>query len=42
LKDWKIKIDFEKENILINREELPIEIRKKGKQWAKLIYSTIL
>jgi hypothetical protein len=30
LKNWKIKI------------ELPIEIRKKGKQWAKLIYSTIL
>jgi hypothetical protein len=25
-KDWKIKIDFEKENILINGEELPIEI----------------
>jgi hypothetical protein len=26
LKDWEIKIDFEKENILINEEKLPIEI----------------
>jgi hypothetical protein len=29
LKDWNIKIDFEEENILINREKLPIEIQKK-------------
>jgi hypothetical protein len=42
LKDWEIKIDFEEENISINREKLLIEIQRKGKQWTKLIYSTML
>jgi hypothetical protein len=42
LKHWEIKIDFEEENILINRKKLLIEIRRKEKQWAKLIYSIML
>jgi hypothetical protein len=42
LKDWEIKIDFKEEYILINGKELPMEIQRKGKQWTKVIYSTML
>jgi hypothetical protein len=42
LKDWENKINFEEKHILINGEELLMEIQRKGKQWAKVIYSTML